>query len=150
MATLKKLRFRAALWVWARMVPVWAWNRSLPSLLAVTDPRRKAPYQGLPAHYIARRVKKSTRRPWVMRDRPCLREGILTLRFLRLAGFEPTLHFGVDRESVTQDMLSAHCWVVLDQNIILNPPTPSMVEVLVYAGGRLVPPAQADLTLAHG
>lgn len=150
MTTLKKLRFKAALWLWARALPVLAWKRSLPSLLALTKPRAAAPYQGLPAHYIVRRVKKSTRRPWVMRDRPCLREGILALRFLRLAGFDPALHFGVDRQSVRQDVLSAHCWIVLDQVIILNPPTPTMVEILIHAGGRLVPPAHANVTLSQG
>lgn len=150
MSALHKLRFRAALWLWARVLPLLAWERSLTSLLAVTKPRAARPYRGLAPEYIARRVKKSTRRPWVMRDRPCLRQGVLALRFLRLAGFEPTLHFAVDRDSVSRDMLSAHCWVVLGQRIILNPLTPSMVEVLVYAGDRLVPPAQARVTMAHG
>ena len=150
MTTLKKLRFKAALWLWARALPVLAWKRSLPSLLALTKPPPVTPYQGLPAHYIVRRVKKSTRRPWVMRNRPCLREGILALRFLKLAGYEPSLHFGVDRESVRQDVLSAHCWIVLDQKIILNPPTPTMVEILIHAGDRLLPPSHAHATLSQG
>ncbi len=150
MPLLRRLRFRVALWFWARLLPVLAWERNLTSLLALTKPREVVPYRGLAADYIARRVKKATRRPWVMRDRPCLREGVLAIRFLRLAGFAPTLHFAVDRTSVTRDMLSAHCWVVLDQQTMLNPPTSSMVEVLVYAGDRLIPPAPGGSPLIIG
>lgn len=147
---LHRLRFRVALWLWARLLPVLAWERKLDSLLALSMPvSGTTPYRGLAADYIVRRVKKSTRRPWLMRDRPCLRDGVLALRFLRLAGYAPILHFGVDRESVTRDALSAHCWVALDRKTILNPPAPSMVEVLVYAGDRLVPPAPNDASLAR-
>jgi hypothetical protein len=60
-----------------------------------------------------------------------LREGVLADRFLRLAGFEPELHFGVERQSIEQHTLKAHCWVVLDDKIILNPPATPMIEVLV-------------------
>lgn len=147
---LLKLRFRLALWFWARFIPVLAWRRNLTSLLAVAMPREVTPYRGLAADYICRRVRKTTRRPWVMRDRPCLRSGVLAIRFLRLAGFEPSLHFAVDRMSVAQDVLAAHCWVVLDQQTMLNPPSPSMVEVLVYAGDRLIPPAPGGSPLIVG
>lgn len=150
MPSLRKLRFRVALWIWARLLPVLAWKRSLPSLLKIVMPRKSIPYQGLPAGYIARRVKKATRRPWLMRDRPCLREGLLALRFLRLAGFEPALHFAVDRASVKSDVLSAHCWVVLDKETLINPPSQSMVEVLVYAGDRLIPPAPGGCPVTVG
>src|SRR5690606_20224449 len=136
----QKARFKVALRFWAALLPALAWRRDLQSLLSLAMPGKAQPFDGLAASYIVRRVKKRTRRPWLMRDRPCLREGLLALRFLRLAGFEPTLHFGVDRTSVAHDMLSAHCWVVLDGKIVLNPPTPSMVEVLVFTGGRLIPP----------
>jgi len=140
MLPLRKLRFKVALWIWARLIPVLARERKLTSLLALVMPGETAPYRGLSAGYIARRVKKITRRPLLMRDRPCLREGLLALRFLRLAGYEPTLHFAVDRTSVNRDVLSAHCWVVLDNVILINPPSQTMVEVLVYAGDRLTPP----------
>lgn len=140
---LSKVRFRVALWVWTRLLPGLAWRRSLSSLLDLTMPGNRSPYRGLTSAYIVRRVRKATRRPWLMRDRPCLREGVLALRFLRLAGFDPMLHFGVDRTSVTRDVLSAHCWVVLERKIVLNPPAPGMVEVLVFAGDSLIPPTRA-------
>jgi len=148
---LRRIRFRIALWCWARLVPILAsGGRRLSALLALAKPRETTPYQGLAADYIVRRVKKATRRPWVMRDRPCLREGLLAVRFLRLAGYDPSLHFGVDRESVMRDALSAHCWVVLDEKTLLNPPSPGMVEILIYAGDRLMPsaPRSASATAA--
>ncbi|HEX6000466.1 MAG TPA: lasso peptide biosynthesis B2 protein, partial [Hyphomicrobiaceae bacterium] len=90
------------------------------------------------------RVKRATRRPWLMRDRPCLRQGLLAMRFLRLAGYRPVLHFAIDRTSVSRDVLSAHCWVSLDGEVLLNPATPSMVEILSYVEDRLVPSAPSS------
>lgn len=149
MSVLRKLRFRIVLWLWARLLPILAWERTLTSLLRLAMPGNSAPYRGLPADYIARRVKKATRRPWIMSDRPCLREGVLAMRFLRLAGFKPTLHFAVDKSSVTRDVLSAHCWVVLEERVLLNPPTPTMVEILFYADDRLLQPGRGS-SLAIG
>ncbi|MCL4766616.1 MAG: lasso peptide biosynthesis B2 protein [Hyphomicrobiaceae bacterium] len=150
MLVVRKLRFRLALWCWARLVPALAWKRNLNSLLALAaDPGSASPYRGLAPDYTARRVKRAVRRPWLMRDRPCLREGVLAMRFLRLAGYRPELHFAVDRTSVVREVLSAHCWVVLDGRPLLNAPTASMVEVLVYSGDRMTVPAPAAAPVAH-
>lgn len=124
-------RFRMALWLWARLVPFFAWRSDLVVLLKRVSPRSVTPYQGLSADLIAYRTRRSVRRPHFMKDRPCLREGVLADRFLRLAGYHPELHFGVERQSIEQDKLAAHCWVVLDDVVILNRPTTAMVEVLV-------------------
>jgi len=150
MLLIRKLRFRIALWCWARVLPALVWRRDLTSLMALTKPAPRVPYRGLAAEYIVRRVKKTTRRPWLMRDRPCLRDGILAMRFLRLAGYEPTLHFGLDKNSVGADTLSAHCWVALNNKIMLNPPTPSMIEILIYARDQLLPPAREASPAAQG
>ena len=114
MTALRKVRFRLSLWAWALLLPLLAWRRDLTALLALTRVGPDEPYAGLAPGYIARSVKRTTRRPWLMRDRPCLREGLLAMRFLRLAGYEPVLHFAVDRTSVTRNVLAAHCWVTLD------------------------------------
>jgi hypothetical protein len=124
-------RFRAALWLWARLVPILAWRSDLVTLLARATPRSGTPYKGLPANLIAFRAKRSVRRPYFMTDRRCLREGVLADRFLRLAGFRPELRFGIARESIVRDHLAAHCWVVLDGAVILNRPATEMIEVLV-------------------
>jgi hypothetical protein len=63
-----------------------------------------------------------------MKDRPCLREGLLVYRFLVMSGYEPTLHFGVDKASLNSERVRAHCWVKLGTRIF-NPPEPSMVEI---------------------
>jgi hypothetical protein len=118
--------------LWAVHLPWIARGGALAPLLQKIEPPASTPYAGLEASYIAKRVKRATRRPWLMRDRTCLREGLLAYRFLKLAGFKPALHFGLDRTSVAGDHLSAHCWVVLDGQIVLNPPTPGMVEILVH------------------
>jgi Transglutaminase-like superfamily len=133
--TLEQLKFKTALWLWARWVPVLAWRRDLQSLIDATAPPQRVSYSHQSASYIAKRVRRATRRPFLMRDRPCLREGLLAYRFLWLAGFRPELHFGVDPGSVASDRLRAHCWVVLDGSIVLNAPEHGMVEILVVRGG---------------
>jgi hypothetical protein len=137
--TIERLRFKTALWLWARLVPVLAWRRDLPSLIDATAPPPRVAYRRLSADYIARRVRRATRRPILMRDRPCLRDGLLGYRFLRLAGFEPELHFGVEPASVAAERLRAHCWVVLDGDNVLSAPLQDMVEILVVRGERDAP-----------
>jgi hypothetical protein len=150
MTLLRKVRFRLSLWAWARLLPLLARRRDLNALLALTRTGRGQPYSGLAPTYIARRVRRTTRRPRLMRDRPCLRQGLLAMRFLQLAGYRPVLHFAVDRTSVTRSVLSAHCWVTLDGEALLNSATPTMVEILSYTDGRLVPapPHSAPVPLA--
>jgi hypothetical protein len=133
---IERLRFKTALWLWARLVPVLAWRRELQSLIDATAPPPRVSYKRLSADYIARRVRRATRRPLLMRDRPCLREGLLGYRFLQLAGFGPELHFGVEPASIASDRLRAHCWVVLDGSNVLSAPLKDMIEILVVRGGR--------------
>jgi hypothetical protein len=150
MTLLRKARFRLSLWTWARLLPLLVHNRSLGSVVALAHVGTDAPYRGLAPGYIVRRVRRATRRPRLMRDRPCLRQGLLAMRFLRLAGHRPVLHFGVDRTSVARGVLSAHCWVTLDGEVILNPADPAMVEILSLMDDRLVPsaPGGAPVQLA--
>jgi len=85
-----------------------------------------------PVASIVRAVKRSTKGPWFMRRRRCLREGLLAYRFLGLAGHAPTIHFAVDRTSLDEDVASGHCWVTVDGRTVINPPSPGMVEVVAY------------------
>ena len=131
-----RLRFRLALWLWARILPLAAYRRDLTPLLELARPRAARPYGGLDAAFIVGRVKSICRRPRLMRDRRCLREGLLGYRFLCLAGHAPTLRFGVERDSVTEKRVRAHCWIDLGGEAILNPPSPGMIEIFqVGAGG---------------
>jgi hypothetical protein len=150
MTLLRKIRFRLSLRAWALLLPQLAVRRGLDPLLALTRVGPDEHYRGLSPGYIVRCVKRTTRRPWLMRGRPCLRQGLLAMRFLRLAGYRPVLHFAIDRTSVTRSVLAAHCWVTLDGEVLINPATPDMVEILSYADGRIAPSAfqTAQLPLA--
>jgi len=87
---------------------------------------------GLHPSDIISRILRTTRHPWLMKDRTCLRQGLLAYRFLRAAGFQPELHFGIDSESLHASVLRAHCWVVMDGKIVVNPPTAKMVRIFRY------------------
>jgi len=125
----RALGFRLSLSLWARLLPLLVRGRRLAELLRRAEPSPGTPYQGLAAWRIVRCVKRACRRPWLMRDQPCLREGLLAYRFLRRAGYRPVLHFGVDRGSIATTTMIAHCWVTLDGEMMLNPPPPRYIEI---------------------
>lgn len=116
-----------------------AQDANLSRLLRRTLPLWSRPYDGFSAGTIWRCCHKAVKRPILMSDRTCLREGLLLHRFLKLAGYNPTLHFGVDRNSVGEARVRAHCWVVLGDRVF-NPPEASMVEILQHRNGCSNPP----------
>ena len=131
--------FKPHLWIAARWLPVGAKRRSIEQLLArAMPPADYAPYRGLVAEEILAAVRATTARPRRMRGRRCLREGLLGFRFLRLAGFAPVLHFGIEPESVPADHLKAHCWITLAGSCVLNPPSETMVTLFSWDGERMV------------
>jgi hypothetical protein len=128
------IAFRLSLALWALLMPLLAHRCPLAGLLRRTEPSPRTPFQGLAARFIVQRVKRACRRPILMRDRPCLREGLLAYRFLRRAGYCPVLHFGIDRASVARPTMAAHCWVTLDGEVLLNPPPPDHIEIYTAGG----------------
>lgn len=131
-SAIRRVMFRTELWFWARTLPLRCRkSRDFADIMKIADAGASRRYAGLTAADIAHRAKRAARRPWVMRDRRCLREGILAYRFLTLAGIPADMVFGVDRKSIGSAKLAAHCWVVVDDKPILNPPEPSMVTVFV-------------------
>jgi hypothetical protein len=131
-ATITKIRFRIALWCDARLLPFRVWReRPLAEVLSLARPPRRVSYAGLPIAYILKRVVKTTRRPILMRDRRCLRQGILAFRFMAAAGYNSELHFGVDRTSLAGS-IKAHCWLVHRGTTVLNPPNPTTVPIFVH------------------
>lgn len=129
---LKLARLRLAVRLWALWIPILARGADFAPLLAKTAPGRGHPYSGLSIDAIAKRVRRATRRPWLMPGRPCLREGLLLNRFLVMAGYAPVLHFGVDRTSLGGGAVKAHCWVSVGERIF-NPPDGTMVEVHTHS-----------------
>ena len=113
---------------WALWIPLVARDPNLSAVLARASPSSKRPFKELSPSTIWRCCHKAVRRPWLMPDRPCLREGLLLNRFLVMAGHEPTLHFGIDKSSLNTPSVRAHCWVQLGDRVF-NPPDNSMVEI---------------------
>jgi hypothetical protein len=143
---LTTLRFRIDLWLAARSLPWRVAGKSFEEILAMASPDGEVEYAGLPAEYISRRVRKSVRRPWLMRDRRCLREGLLGYEFLRRSGYFPELHFAVDPESVSSQRISAHCWVCLDGKPVVGDRQGDQVTIFVH---RSEPATVADDRTLH-
>lgn len=136
------LRLVFAVRAWALWIPFVARNSDLSIILARTSARPGKPFEGLSPATIWRCCHKAVKRPWLMHDRPCLREGLLLNRFLAMAGHQPTLHFGVDKTSLDAPAIRAHCWVRLGDRIF-NPPTSSMVEIHSHRSQASMQPAQS-------
>lgn len=127
-------RFRLHLWLAARLLPVRAKRRPIETLLIdATPPAESLPYRGLAAEPIVAAVRRTLARPWRMRGRRCLREGLIAFRFLRLAGHPAVLHFAVASPSPA-DRLKAHCWVTLGGHCILDGPREGMVPLFAWDG----------------
>ena len=134
------LPFRSDLWFAARLLPMFTKRDDLEPLLALATPApdRRA-HTDMDAETIVEEVKASVARPWRMRGRRCLREGLLAFHYLSLAGHAPQLHFGIVTQSLRGEKTSAHCWVSVGGKIILNAPHQPMHELFVYDGRSSTP-----------
>jgi len=140
------LPFHANLWFAARFLPVFARRRELEPLLQMATPAPDATaFSELAMDTIVEAVKASVARPWRMRGRRCLREGLLAFHFLSLAGYAPVLHFGVNTKSLKSTKPSAHCWVSVAGKIVLNAPAEPLHELFVYDGRGSVPTGRLAL-----
>jgi hypothetical protein len=125
---------RCHIWLAARLLPLRAKRRPIEALLIdATPPAAFEPYRGVGAETIVEAVRATLARPWRMRGRRCLREGLIAFRFLRLAGHPAVLHFAVASRS-PEDRLRAHCWVTLGSAAIMNGPQEGMVSLMRWDG----------------
>jgi hypothetical protein len=130
---LTRVRFRIALWCQARTMPIRVTpSRPLAWVLSFADRAPSATYAGLSTEYILKHIARVTRRPYLMRERRCLRQGLLAFRFMKAAGHDVELHFGIDRTH-RQD-IRAHCWIIHDGGIVLNPPDADTQPIFVHKG----------------
>lgn len=128
-----RVLFRSELWLRARLLPLRLKGRSLRQTLELAEPPVGARrFEGFAAARIVQAVRRTTRHPWVMRDRRCLREGLLAYRFLTEAGFRPRLHFGVEPDVVTSARVAAHCWVTLGGRTVIGESQIPYVELFVH------------------
>lgn len=104
---------------------------SLTTLLRLFTPIRPGTvYRGLSEADILAAVRRCLRHPLRMRNRPCLREGLLSLHLLRLAGYPVELHFGVYTSPRSREQ--AHCWVTFNGRNLTSPPEGPYVTILVW------------------
>jgi hypothetical protein len=138
------LPFGVNLWLAARLLTFFSKGRPLDEMLrrATPGPGTRA-YAELPPAYIVAAVKASVARPWRMRGRRCLREGLLAFYYLRLAGHKPVLHFGLVPRTISTPRPRAHCWISLNGQTVLNPPQEPMLDLFSYDGDRSLPAASA-------
>lgn len=130
-----RLPFPVHLWLAAKLMPQVIKHKELADILARSTPRASdRNYSGLQAPEIIKAVQAVVAKPWRMRGRRCLREGLLAFHFLKLAGFKPVLRFGVIKQSFVSGHPKAHCWVLVDDQILLNPPIEPMVHLFDYDG----------------
>ncbi|MBA3448757.1 MAG: lasso peptide biosynthesis B2 protein [Pseudaminobacter sp.] len=142
------LPFDWNLWIAARLMTLFAKRRPLDEILrrATPDAGTRA-YADLPPTEIVAAVKAAVARPWRMRGRRCLREGLLAFHYLSLAGHRPVLHFGIVSKSAATSRLRAHCWLSLEGQVVLNPPQEPMLDLFSY-DGRSSMPAETGKRLA--
>jgi hypothetical protein len=120
--------------VLATLIPdLCKWLPLARLLQLFTPPPSRGWYRGLTAGEIVTAVTWRLRRPWRMRGRRCLRQGLLTLHFLRLAGLPAVLNFAVYCRPSARE--KAHCWVTLHGQPLTEPPQAQYVLVLVHGAG---------------
>lgn len=129
----QRMQLRWLVWTLPRLV------RRLPltHLLADMLPGETEARWRLPPGEIVAAVKGVLAKPWRMRGRRCLREGLAAFHLLRRGGHPAVLHFGVDRRSTRAARLRGHCWVSVGGEILLNAPPPEFVELFAYSGQPL-------------
>lgn len=124
--------FRTELLLRRLLVPLRVRRLSLAGLLKDIEPKNTF-YSGLESSYVLQRVRKALRRPLLMKDQPCLREGLLAYHFLRRAQHDPVLVFAVDASCINSTRAIGHCWIQLDGKAVFNQPDRDMVVVLRHS-----------------
>ena len=138
---LRRALFRCHLWASARLMPAFDRRRNFEEVLKLAPLASPTPLSR-PAGQLHRRPRQPHGAPSLADARPqMLREGLLGLRFLRLAGFDPELRFGVDPKSLQTPRVSAHCWVCLDGRPVVSDSLPGMVEIYRHHPSAKVRPA---------
>jgi hypothetical protein len=139
-----KIPFTWNLWIAARLLPLFTKRRPLDEMLRRATPNANSrAFQDHSPESIVAGVKAMVARPWRMRGRRCLREGLLAFHYLALAGYRPILHFGLIPRTALLPHPQAHCWLSLEGEIVLNPPQEPMLDLFAYDGRAAVPAQQA-------
>ncbi len=116
----------------AATVP-WLMRLPLPRLAALLDRpprRRRAGATGAEVERLARLVALAPRvaRPLVRTG--CLTRGVTLYRYLRRAGLDVELRFGLDPRAGAHADADAHCWLALDGEPFLEREDPTRFAVV--------------------
>lgn len=131
MTSMRCLILRLHVALLAVLIPDLSRIVSLRVLLRLFTPRRPGRlYAGLSEQRITALIVRQLRNPWRMRGRRCLRVGLLTFYFLRLAGVSAELRFGVFTRGGPREL--AHCWVTFQGQCLTEPPRDAYVPILTW------------------
>jgi|SRR5215213_6755288 len=82
---------------------------------------------------LARRIDRWLRAGWPLVRRGCLTRGITQYRFLRRAGFDVSLRFGIGE---VNGRFEGHCWLVRDSRPFLEKRDPRPIYTEMWRIGR--------------
>jgi hypothetical protein len=86
------------------------------------------------AEALARRIDRCLRAAWPLVRRGCLTRGIVQYRFLREAGFDVSLRFGIGE---VNGKFEGHCWLVRDGQPFLEKRDPRPIYTEMWrVGGK--------------
>jgi len=124
---------RAHVWVAATFMPLLVRLLPLRRLLSLlTPPTFLRPYASVSRDRLVALVERRLRTPRNMRRRACLRRGLVLFHFLRLAGEEAVLQFGVFAPGVDATRMHGHCWVTVAGECIADPPGEDLAVVMTH------------------
>lgn len=124
-------------WIIVAIIPLLDKLLTLEGMLRLLTPRRRFRlYTNACPDFIARIVRRRLRRPMCMRRRACLRLGLATYHFLRLAGIDAVLHVAVFPPSADPKRLHAHSWVTVGQACLCEPPENHAAEIFTYGSDK--------------
>lgn len=108
----------------------------LERLGAWLEPRTSGKTSAQPAEALVRRIDRLLRLGWPLVRRGCLVRGMTLYRFLREAGFEASLCFGMGQPEGESDF-TGHCWIELDGQPLAEKrdPRPIYTETFRIAPG---------------
>ncbi|MEM1039602.1 MAG: lasso peptide biosynthesis B2 protein [Pseudomonadota bacterium] len=127
-----KFALKVEIWLRARLLPFQIRNHALGDVLALADAKPTSRLQGTDWDLICKYAWRLTRKPLLMRNRQCLRTGVLGYAMLRRAGYEPQLWFGIDDASLHEPALEAHCWVVLNGDCVIDQKNENMTVIHIH------------------
>ena len=130
---------RAHVWTAATFLPVLVRLPLRRLLRLMTPPAFLRPYASVSRERIVEIVERRLRAPRNMRRRACLRRGLLLFHFLRLAGCDAVLQFGVFPPGVNPNRMHGHCWVTVAGEGVADPPGEGLAVVMTHGAETAAP-----------